>query len=68
MYIKLINLVFAVPSAEQVIGFILGLATQKFVLTAWCVAAGLTVNVLLFVPGWPFHKKHPVQFQPVGTK
>lgn len=68
MYIRLVNVVFAVGAAEQIVGFILGMATQKFVLTAWCVAAGLVINVLLFVPGWPFHKRHPVHFQPAGTR
>jgi len=59
---------FAVASSEQIVGFIIGMATQKFVLTAWCVAAGLLVNVLLFVPGWSVHKRHPVHFQPAGTR
>ena len=69
MYIRLINLLFAVVAHDgQIVGFIVGIATQKFVLTAWCVAAGLVVNVLLFVPGWPMHKRHPVHFQPAGTR
>jgi hypothetical protein len=68
---RLVNYIFAVHIYNEVIGLGLGLYTEKFILTAYCVGIAMVLNIVvisavtkIFVPGWPCFKKNQIKFLP----
>ena len=69
-YFDVITYGFAVDGLlmTQIIGFLLGMYTQKFKITAMFVFAAMILNLVLFLPGYPCYKKNKLNFLPAYNK
>ncbi|KAI1495679.1 microsomal signal peptidase 12kDa subunit [Biscogniauxia marginata] len=56
----------ALLSVTGAISFLVGFFLQDIALALKIGLAGTALTFLLIVPPWPFFKRHPVQWLPVG--
>lgn len=67
-YSRYITHIFAVSlTLAKIVGLIVGMITQKFQYTVNLIAAALIINIIVFVPSWPFWKKNKMRFLAKAT-
>lgn len=66
-----INVTIAIVSvltmSMQAISFIVGYALQDIKLALYIALGGTALIFVVVVPPWPFFKRHPVKWLPVGA-